>query len=82
MASARSRSSADTRADVIYGNRTSDSMRNISQENVYSIQLKLPPRNEQERIADALDELLSDLDAGVAALQSAKQSWHSIALLC
>jgi type I restriction enzyme S subunit len=29
----------------------------------------LPPRNEQERIADALDELLSDLDAGVAALE-------------
>ena len=28
----------------------------------------LPPRAEQERIADALDELLSDLDAGVAAL--------------
>ena len=50
---------------------TSDSMRNISQQNVYSIQLKLPPRNEQERIADVLDELLSDLDAGIAALQSA-----------
>lgn len=29
----------------------------------------LPPRPEQERIADALDELLSDLDAGVAALE-------------
>jgi type I restriction enzyme S subunit len=31
--------------------------------------LSLPPRSEQERIADALDELLSDLDAGVAALE-------------
>ncbi len=29
----------------------------------------LPPKPEQERIADALDELLSDLDAGVAALE-------------
>ncbi len=29
----------------------------------------LPPPEEQERIADALDELLSDLDAGVAALE-------------
>jgi len=31
--------------------------------------LQLPPKTEQERIADALDELLSDLDAGVAALE-------------
>lgn len=30
--------------------------------------LPLPPAKEQERIADALDELLSDLDAGAAAL--------------
>lgn len=29
----------------------------------------LPPFREQERIADTLDELLSDLDAGVAALE-------------
>lgn len=29
----------------------------------------LPPRREQQRIADTLDELLSDLDAGVAALE-------------
>lgn len=29
----------------------------------------IPPRKEQERIADTLDELLSDLDAGVAALE-------------
>jgi type I restriction enzyme S subunit len=31
-----------------------------------------PPRSEQERIADALDELLSDLDAGVEALRRAQ----------
>jgi|CXWL01.1.fsa_nt_gi type I restriction enzyme S subunit len=31
--------------------------------------LLLPPKSEQERIAGALDELLSDLDAGVAALE-------------
>jgi len=29
----------------------------------------IPPRHEQQRIADMLDELLSDLDAGVAALE-------------
>lgn len=34
-----------------------------------SVPLLLPPKAEQERIADALDELLSDLDAGVAALE-------------
>jgi len=34
--------------------------------------LLLPPRSEQERIVDALDELLSDLDSGVEALMSAK----------
>lgn len=36
---------------------------------IKTFDLSLPPRGEQERIADALDELLSDLDAGVAALE-------------
>jgi type I restriction enzyme, S subunit len=35
--------------------------------------LDLPPRPEQERIADALDELFSDLDAGVAALERVRE---------
>ena len=34
-----------------------------------SVPLLLPPAPEQGRIADVLDELLSDLDAGVAALE-------------
>lgn len=34
--------------------------------------LLLPPMPEQERIADALDEILSDLDAGMAALERVK----------
>lgn len=34
-----------------------------------SVPILLPPCEEQERIADALDELLSDLDAGMAALE-------------
>jgi type I restriction enzyme S subunit len=34
-----------------------------------SVPLLVPPPKEQERIADKLDELLSDLDAGVAALE-------------
>lgn len=35
--------------------------------------LPLPPLPEQSRIADALDELLSDLDAGVAALERIRE---------
>ena len=35
--------------------------------------LPLPPLSEQSRIADALDELISDLDAGVAALERVRE---------
>jgi len=35
--------------------------------------LPLPPLPEQTRIADVLDELLSDLDAGVSALERARE---------
>src|SRR5665213_108526 len=43
----------------------------------------LPPTAEQERIADKLDELLSDLDAGVAALEQvqAKLKHYRIVVL-
>ena len=41
-------------------------------EQISVFNLDLPPKNEQQRIADALDELLSDLDAGVAALEAAR----------
>lgn len=37
-----------------------------------SLRIPIAPTAEQERIADALDELLSDLDAGVAALERAR----------
>jgi type I restriction enzyme, S subunit len=36
---------------------------------IKAFHLSLPPRREQERISDALDELLSDLDAGVTAVE-------------
>lgn len=35
----------------------------------HTVPFALPPSREQERIADTLDELLTDLDAGVAALE-------------
>lgn len=37
-----------------------------------SLEVPLPPSAEQARIADSLDELLSDLDAGIGALERAK----------
>jgi type I restriction enzyme, S subunit len=45
----------------------------ISRTNFGRIHFPLPPVPEQERIADALDELFSDLDAGVAALERARE---------
>jgi type I restriction enzyme S subunit len=41
----------------------------VDWDQVKPFSIQLPPMPEQERIADALDELLSDLDAGVAALE-------------
>ena len=41
----------------------------ISRANFAKIRFPLPPLPEQTRIADALDEVLSDLDAGDAALE-------------
>ena len=35
----------------------------------HSVPLLVPPSKEQDRIAEELDELLSGLDAGVAALE-------------
>lgn len=39
---------------------------------IKAFEFLLPPIREQQRISDALDELLSDLDAGVEALQRAQ----------
>lgn len=46
---------------------------NISQGIVKSWQLLVPPENEQTRIVEKLEELLSDLDAGVAELKAAQK---------
>jgi type I restriction enzyme, S subunit len=45
----------------------------LNQAPMRKIQLRIPPSKEQERIADALDELMSDLDAGVAALDRVRE---------
>lgn len=50
-----------------------DSMRNIGQERIGQIEVALPPNAEQTRIVAKLQELLSDLDAGVAELKAAQK---------
>lgn len=49
------------------------SMRNIGQERIGQIRVPLAPRAEQTRIVAKLEELLSDLDAGVAELKAAQR---------
>jgi len=48
---------------------TTTNISNVSTTKVQATALTIAPGNEQIRIADKLDELLSDLDAGVAALE-------------
>ena len=50
-----------------------ESMRNIGQERIRQIQVPVPPRAEQTRIVEKLEELFSDLDAGVAELKAAQK---------
>jgi type I restriction enzyme S subunit len=47
-------------------------MASISQDQLAAFPLPLAPLNEQRRIVDKVEELLSDLDAGVAALERAR----------
>ncbi len=60
-----------------YRNRVSNAsagtnINNLRAEHIEGSPFRFPPAAEQRRIADALDELLSDLDAGVAALERAQ----------
>lgn len=47
---------------------TSDSMRNISQENVGAVLVPLPPLAEQEAIVEAVEDQLSVVDEGSRSL--------------
>lgn len=60
-----------------YRNRVSKAsagvnINNLRAEHIERTPFRIPPAAEQTRIADALDELFSDLDAGVAALERAQ----------
>jgi type I restriction enzyme S subunit len=61
-----------------YRNRVSKAsagvnINNLRAEHIEETPFRFPPLLEQQRIADALEELLSDLDAGVAALEQVRE---------
>lgn len=58
---------------AINANTPSITVKHLSSKTVGDIELPLPPRAEQTRIVAKLEELLSDLDAGVAELKAAQQ---------
>lgn len=58
---------------AINASTPSVTVKHLSSRTVGEIELPLPPRAEQSRIADKLEELLSDLDAGVAELKTAQR---------
>lgn len=57
----------------INDNTPSVTVKHLSSKTIGDIDLPLPPRKEQTRIVEKLEELLSDLDAGVAELKAAQR---------
>lgn len=66
----RSRHGRDEIERLATGNQ--DSMRNIGQDRIRRIRIPLPPLTEQHRIVAKIDELFSELDAGVELLKKLK----------
>lgn len=58
---------------AINANTPSVTVKHLSSKTVGEIELPLPPRAEQSRIVAKLEELLSELDAGVAELKAAQR---------
>jgi type I restriction enzyme S subunit len=58
---------------TINANTPSITVKHLSSRTIAEIELALPPRDEQSRIVAKLDELFSDLDAGVAELRAAQK---------
>ncbi len=57
---------------------TSDSMRNISQDKVKAVRLRVPPLPEQRRIVTEVESRLSSLDAARASIESAQRRSQSL----
>ncbi|MDD5033624.1 MAG: restriction endonuclease subunit S [Methylococcaceae bacterium] len=60
------------RADI-HSLQSGSTRKRISRGNLSTLKLPVPPRAEQTRIVEKLEELLSDLDAGVAELKAAQK---------
>lgn len=58
---------------AINANTSAITVKHLSSKTIGEIELPLPPRAEQTRIVEKLEELLSDLDAGVAELKAAQK---------
>lgn len=58
---------------AINANTSSVTVKHLSSKTIAEIGLPLPPRAEQVRIVAKLEELLSDLDSGVAELKAAQK---------
>ena len=58
--------------DVVHQNTSAITVKHLSTKTLGDLPLALPPRAEQERIADRLDELFSDIEAGEKALDRAR----------
>ncbi|MFA6917192.1 MAG: restriction endonuclease subunit S [Parachlamydiales bacterium] len=58
---------------AINANTSAITVKHLSSKTIGEIELPLPPRPEQTRIVEKLEELLSDLDAGVAELKAAQK---------
>lgn len=59
--------------ESIHGLQSGSTRKRISRGNLATLQLPIPPRREQSKIANVIDELLSDLDAGEAELKAAQK---------
>lgn len=57
----------------IHALQSGSTRKRISRGNLSTIPIPVPPRAEQTRIVEKLEELLSDLDAGVAELKAAQR---------
>lgn len=59
--------------DLIHALQSGSTRKRISRGNLSTLGLPIPPRAEQTRIVEKLEELLSGLDAGVAELKAAQK---------
>jgi type I restriction enzyme, S subunit len=59
--------------EAINAETSSVTVKHLSSRTIEDLRLPLPPLAEQHRLAEKLDELFSELDAGVAELQAAQK---------